>query len=61
MFSKLKAMRKIIWHYNLGHVNLTLTFDNGNFEFRCLPIHAILITQFDEEKLKFKPNGLSSE
>jgi anaphase-promoting complex subunit 2 len=33
-------MRKLIWHTNLGHVNLSLTFDNGEFDFKCLPIHA---------------------
>jgi anaphase-promoting complex subunit 2 len=28
-FTKAKAMRKIQWHYNLGYVNIALTFDNG--------------------------------
>ena len=52
MFSKLKAMRKIIWHYNLGHVNITLSFKNGDFDFKCLPIQAIMISYFDESKMK---------
>lgn len=30
-FSKIKAMRKIHYHNTLGHVNLTLSFDNGDF------------------------------
>lgn len=30
-FSEIKAMRKIFFHYNLGYVNLTLYFDNGDF------------------------------
>jgi len=47
-FSKIKAMRKLIWHNQLGFVNLSLTFDNGEFDFKCLPIHAILISYFDE-------------
>ncbi len=42
-YSKHKAMRKLIWHTSLGNVNLSLTFDNGEFEFKCLPIHAMLI------------------
>jgi anaphase-promoting complex subunit 2 len=41
-------MRKIQWHYNLGYVNLSLVFDNGSFKFKCLPIHAILISYFDD-------------
>lgn len=44
-------MRKLIWHTNLGHVNLSLTFDNGEFEFKCLPIHAILIGYFDDSRI----------
>lgn len=54
-------MRKIFYHYNLGHVNLTLTFDNGSFDFKCLPIQAIMINYFDEDKMKDQKNGLSSE
>lgn len=45
-------MRKIAFHYNLGHVNLSLDFDNGSFQFKCLPIQAIMITYFDEQKIK---------
>ncbi len=47
-FSKVKVQRKLIWHNELGHVNLKLTFDNGEFAFKCFPIHAILISYFDE-------------
>ena len=54
-------MRKIFYHYNLGHVNLTLSFDNGDFEFKCLPLQAILISAFDETKMKDPRGGLSSE
>lgn len=54
-------MRKINFHYNLGHVNLTLTFNNGKFDFKCTPIHAILINCFDESKIKNKQQGVSSE
>ena len=47
-YSKIKAIRKLIWHNQLGFVNLSLTFDNGEYEFKCLPIHAILISYLDE-------------
>lgn len=53
-------MRKLIWHTNLGHVNLSLTFDNGEFDFKCLPVHAFLISYFDESKFNVK-FGVSSE
>lgn len=53
-------MRKIFYHYNLGHVNLTLSFENGDFDFKCLPIQAIMINSFDEEKIKDHKNGISS-
>jgi anaphase-promoting complex subunit 2 len=48
-FTKTKAMRKIQFHYNLGYVNLSLSFDNGEFTFKCLPIHAILISCFADK------------
>jgi len=48
-FSKIKSLRKMVCHNNLGCVNLSLTFDNGEFDFKCLPIHATLISYFDEE------------
>jgi anaphase-promoting complex subunit 2 len=47
LYSKQKAMRKIQFHYNLGHVNLTLSFKNGDFDFKCMPVHAILISNLD--------------
>jgi anaphase-promoting complex subunit 2 len=54
-------MRKIFFHYNLGYVNLTLTFDNGSFDFKCSPIQAMMVTYFDEEKMKDPASGVSSE
>lgn len=59
-FSQIKAMRKIFFHSNLGHVNLSLQFNNGTFDFKCLPLQAILIGYFDEGKLKDAKNGISS-
>ncbi len=60
-FSKIKAMRKIHYHNSLGHVNLTLSFKNGDFDFKCLPIHAVMINYFDEDRMKDPQNGISSE
>ena len=54
-------MRKIFFHYNLGYVNLTLSFDNGDFPFKCLPLQALMITYFDESKMKDSKQGISSE
>lgn len=54
-------MRKIHFHYNLGHVNITLTFKNGSFDFKCMPVHAMMISYFDEEELKNREMGISSE
>ncbi|EGR31174.1 hypothetical protein IMG5_116450 [Ichthyophthirius multifiliis] len=59
-FERNKAMRKLIWHTNLGHVNLSLTFDNGEFEFKCLPVHAILIGYFDETRFN-QEKGVASD
>lgn len=47
-FMKNKVMRKLIWHYQLGCVDLTLEFDNGSIDVKCLPIHAVLISYFDD-------------
>eukprot|EP00919_Chromeraceae_sp_WS-2016_P041596 GHVR01099116.1.p1 GENE.GHVR01099116.1~~GHVR01099116.1.p1 ORF type:complete len:114 (-),score=11.61 GHVR01099116.1:213-554(-) len=54
-------MRKINFHYNLGHVDLSLSFDNGEFHFKCPPIQAIMITYFDENEMKDPNLGVSSE
>jgi hypothetical protein len=41
-------MRTLEWHNNLGCVIVELEFDNGKFQFKCQPVHAILIGYFDE-------------
>jgi hypothetical protein len=41
-------------------VALTLSFDNGNFDFKCLPVHALLISYFDETS-KRKLSKINSE
>ena len=42
-FSEHKKMRTLYWHHDLGSVSLTLTFDNCECDFKCLPIHATII------------------
>jgi anaphase-promoting complex subunit 2 len=59
-FAETKAMRKVYFHYNLGHVNLNLSFENGDFPFKCLPVQAIMICYFDETRMRDPVNGISS-
>ena len=47
-------------HNHLGTVKLSLSFDNGDFEFKCQPIHAVLILYFGDEQLGDK-KGLTPE
>ena len=58
-------MRKMDLHNNLGTVTLQLSFDNGDFQFKCQPIHAGLILYFGEEDLNdnegITPEQLSKE
>jgi anaphase-promoting complex subunit 2 len=58
LFRKVKPVRRMAWHFELGSVDIELTFANGAFPFRCLPIHAVLIAALDE---RVNPLGLSSE
>eukprot|EP01017_Pseudomicrothorax_dubius_P034038 TRINITY_DN461_c0_g1_i5.p1 TRINITY_DN461_c0_g1~~TRINITY_DN461_c0_g1_i5.p1 ORF type:complete len:816 (-),score=203.93 TRINITY_DN461_c0_g1_i5:80-2527(-) len=64
-FTQVKPMRKLLLHYELGYVDLSLTFDNGSFEFKCQPIHAMLISFFDETRIRsgteITPEVLSKE
>ena len=41
-------MRTLFWHHDLGSVSLTLTFDNCECDFKCLPIHATIIQYFND-------------
>lgn len=53
-------MRKMDLHNNLGTVTLNLSFDNGDFKFKCQPIHAVLILYFGEQELSDNA-GLTAE
>ncbi|KRX01026.1 Cullin homology [Pseudocohnilembus persalinus] len=59
-FELTKQQRKLKLHPNLGYVNLTLSFDNGDFDFKCPPIQALLISYFDETKYNIK-SGLTAQ
>ena len=48
-FQHQKVMRKMDLHNNLGTVTLSLSFDNGEFSFKCQPIHAVLILYFGKQ------------
>ena len=54
-------MRKLVFHSNLGYVNLALHFNNGSFDFKCSPMHAVLISYFDEtsNKIFYSQNMMS--
>lgn len=53
-------MRSLLWHHDLGSVTLDLSFDNGDFEFKCLPIHACLIGYFNDVD-KLSSDSLSQQ
>lgn len=59
-YSLTKAMRRLIWHHSLGWVDLELEFENGKFNFKCLPTHAILVSYFDERSKSFNKLHLRS-
>ena len=47
-FSNVKFSRKLNYYNNLGYVDLTLTFKNGEFNFKVSQLAALIITMFDE-------------
>jgi anaphase-promoting complex subunit 2 len=47
LYAAKRTLRRIQYHNSLGHVNLTLSFQNGDYVFKCLPIHAVMIGYFD--------------
>ena len=44
----MKFSRKLNYYNNLGYVDLTLTFKNGEFNFKVSQLAALIITMFDE-------------
>lgn len=54
-------MRTLLWHHDLGSVSLSLTFDNGEFDFRCLPVHAAIIGYFNDVEGSIQGEYLANE
>jgi hypothetical protein len=53
-YSKLKQTRVLKFKKNLGVVTLTLTFENGSFQFKVSPIQAAIISLFNEKRIIFE-------
>jgi anaphase-promoting complex subunit 2 len=49
-YVELKRLRTLKFHTSLGSVNINLTFSNGSFKFKVLPIQAAIISLFDDTK-----------
>ena len=47
-YSEKSKLSEINYLSNLGNVELTLTFDNGSFKFNVTPIHAAIISLFND-------------
>lgn len=47
-YSNIKFSRKLNYYTNLGYVDLTLTFKNGEFNFKVSQLAALIITMFNE-------------
>ena len=46
---------------NMGHIELTLTFDNGSFTFNVAPIHAAIISLFNDTNDKLTDELLAEK
>lgn len=47
-YSQIKISRNLDVFTNIGFVDLSLTFDNGTFNFRVTPLSALIINMFNE-------------
>ena len=52
-FTQKNFSRNLNFYSNVGYVNLTLSFKNGEFNFIVTPLSAMIIKMFDEENKKF--------
>ncbi|XP_039133519.1 anaphase-promoting complex subunit 2 isoform X1 [Dioscorea cayenensis subsp. rotundata] len=48
-FHDIKTPRKLLWKKNLGAVKLELQFEDQNMQFTVAPIHAVIITKFQDQ------------
>ena len=60
-YAELNKLSEINYLSNLGHVELTLTFDNGSFKFNVSPIQAAIISLFDDSEDKFSDEILAEK
>lgn len=51
-YKKYRGLRYLIFKQALGRVDLTLTFDNGDFSFKVYPLQAVVIQQFGSDDHK---------
>ncbi|XP_058187692.1 anaphase-promoting complex subunit 2-like isoform X2 [Rhododendron vialii] len=48
-FNEVKTPRKLLWKKNLGTVKLELQFEDRSLKFTVTPLHASIITQFQDQ------------
>jgi len=48
-YKKYKSLRTLIFRQDLGRVELTLSFSNGDYKFKVTPLQASVIEQFGSE------------
>jgi len=49
-YSNIKFSRKLNYYTNLGYVDLTLSFQNGEYNFKVSQLSALIISMFNELK-----------
>ena len=58
-YNKYKSLRNLIYRQNIGNVDLTLSFQNGDFNFNVSPIQATIIQLFGGEDDEVVSKSLS--
>ncbi|XP_051146287.1 anaphase-promoting complex subunit 2 [Andrographis paniculata] len=48
-FHEIKTPRKLVWKKNLGTVKLELQFEDRTMQFSVTPLHASIISQFEDQ------------
>ncbi|KAH7866289.1 hypothetical protein Vadar_018310 [Vaccinium darrowii] len=48
-FNEIKTPRKLLWRKNLGTVKLELQFEDRSLQFTVTPLHASIISQFQDQ------------
>ncbi|KAL3631183.1 anaphase-promoting complex subunit 2 [Castilleja foliolosa] len=58
-FNEIKTPRKLLWKKNLGTVKLELQFEDRTVPFTVTPLHASIISQF-EDQISWTSNNLAA-